>query len=203
MHPSPFPRGPTPLIPASSQSVPPPSFSYQQTKLTGGVPPPPSGATPFIPRGNTAFSAPPTSSLPPPPPSDVQSPLPQESSKFSSHALGSHPRQGITAAQLYSLNVIGSGTFSRPSDIKKSQFRVLRDLRGHRMVRTQLLNTRQNILRIIPNPPKKQRWALVSLFIIASETFESERCDQSESHSSSGGGRSSPNLHLGERRRLD
>lgn len=117
------------MVPPPSQMAPPTSSQTQNAPYTPAYHPQFANATPFMPRSGLSYPPPPGSSLPPPPTSTIPpppvgqpssepgaSPLPQEPSSTHSHFTGPHSRAGITAAQLYSLNVIGSGRRSLELD---------------------------------------------------------------------------------------
>ena len=110
------------MIPPPSQMAPPASTQTQSSPFTPAYHPQFASATPFMPRSGLSYPPPPSSSVPPPPTSSVPpppagqpvgepgaSPLSSEQPSVHSHSAAIHGRSGITAAQLYSLNVIGSG----------------------------------------------------------------------------------------------
>ena len=102
---SPFPGQPAPV---SGVTPPPP--------MMGSVPPPPpTQPTPFMPRSATPFAPPPVSSMAPPPMNTAAPPTEMHDGMALQGTI--RPKKGKTAAQLYALQSIGSGTKPMLMDI--------------------------------------------------------------------------------------
>lgn len=95
---SPFPGQPTP----ASGMVPPPP-------MMGSVPPPPPAMpTPFLPRSAASLAPPPMTAASLPPVDSMTPPMNAAARMPTSTA--PRTKKGMTAAQLYALQSVGSGT---------------------------------------------------------------------------------------------
>ena len=186
------------------QMAPPASSPTQSSPYTPAYHSQFANATPFIPRSGLSYPPPPSSSLPPPPTSAIPPPptgqqssesgsgsMSHEAPSSYSHSTGSHGRTGITAAQLYSLNVIGSGRPSSLRSSQKSQFPVLQAS----------LRPRAHSSRKLRRRRRYRPWS--SAYCVASKSEQPERSDQSESHSPPRRRLLPSLLPLERRRRLD
>lgn len=194
------------MVPPPSQMAPPTSSQTQNAPYTPAYHPQFANATPFMPRSGLSYPPPPGSSLPPPPTSTIPPPpvgqpssdpsassLPQEQSSTHSHFTGPHSRTGITAAQLYSLNVVGSGR-------RRHTWMMCEEIPVSRPANQSAAENAQQQ----PEAPKDTKVALnLAFYWPAAESEQFERPDQSEPNPAPRRRRVPSLLQLEGRRRLD